>query len=181
MSEQPFPGFHSPAAGPDEPLLMLSSCHERMARQFATLRRLVLYLRECGCDAQARQAAQSVLRYFDTAAPLHHQDEEKDLFPALLESMAGSDAVCLREMTDGLAAQHREIESRWGSLRVALQSVAAGTSAMLGGVEVDAFIELNRAHIEREESELLPMAARLLSDDAIESIGRGMRARHQAQ
>lgn len=41
------------------------------------------------------------MRYFDTAAR-HHEDEEQDLFPALLESMAGSDAVCLRELTASL-------------------------------------------------------------------------------
>jgi len=28
-------------------------------------------------------AAQGILRYFDTAGQLHHQDEEQDLFPAL--------------------------------------------------------------------------------------------------
>ena len=33
-------------------------------------------------------------------------------------------------------------------------------------------------HVEREEKEPLPMAARLLGDDELERIGRAMRKRH---
>ena len=47
------------------------------------------------------------MRDFDTSARHHHDDEERDLFPALIESMAGSDAVCLRELTAALTAEHR--------------------------------------------------------------------------
>lgn len=36
------------------------------------------------CDVQAQAAAAQILRYFNVAAPLHHQDEDEDLFPALL-------------------------------------------------------------------------------------------------
>ncbi|MDM0037643.1 hemerythrin domain-containing protein [Variovorax sp. J22G21] len=105
------PGHSPPTAGFEVPLEMLSACHFRIEQQCATLRRLVTHLANHGADEEARTAAANVMRYFDTSAKHHHADEEKDLFPALIESMAGSDPVCLREMTQGLAAEHRELDA----------------------------------------------------------------------
>ncbi|RDE50265.1 MAG: hypothetical protein DVS81_12415 [Candidatus Accumulibacter meliphilus] len=51
--------------------------------------------------------------YFDSAARHHHADEEDDLFPALIESKAGSDAICLREVIDGLKADQRALKACW--------------------------------------------------------------------
>jgi hemerythrin-like domain-containing protein len=171
------PGHSSPAVGFEAPLEMLSACHARMAQQGATLRRLVPHLVLHGADGQARSAAAGVIRYFDTAAVHHHADEERDLFPALIEAMAGSDATCLREMTAGLAAEHRELEAHWRRLRNALERVAAGTAASLAADDVEALVGLYERHIAREEGELLPMAARLLGDAELDRIGVEMRKR----
>lgn len=171
------PGHRSPAVGFEAPLAMLSACHGRIEHQCSTLRRLVTHLAGPGADADARDAAAGVMRYFDSAALDHHADEERDLFPALLEAMAGSDAVCLRELTAALAAEHRELETRWQRVRAALAPLAAGAAATLPGADVEALVVLYERHIAREEAELLPMAARLLGDDEQERIGRAMRAR----
>ena len=175
----PFPGFHSPAASAEAPLEMLSACHGRVERQCATLRKLQRHLPRHGADEQARQAATSVMRYFDTAARDHHADEEQDLFPALLESMAGSDAVCLRGLTDRLVAEHRALEARWAAMRQRLQAVAEGEADAdtLPLAEVEAFVQAYTGHIATEETELLPMAQRLLDDDAIGRLGLAMRRR----
>ncbi len=175
-----FPGLSSPGASTEAPLEMLSACHGRIDTQCATLERLLVHLAAYGVDAEARTAARNVLRYFDTAAVDHHADEETDLFPALLESMAGSDPVCLREMTAGLIAEHRQLEQRWAIVRAALQAIIAGTSAQLAAAEVaavHALVQLYRHHLEREERELLPMAARLLGDAELAAIGAAMRRR----
>jgi len=82
------PGHSAPAAGFEVPLEMLSACHGRIEQQCSTLRRLQSHLLAHGADDQARVAAAAVMRYFDLAARQHHEDEERDLFPALLESMA---------------------------------------------------------------------------------------------
>ena len=73
----------APAASFDEPLEMLAACHERIEAQLGTLERLAQHLPRHGCDADARSAAAAVVRYFDTAGMLHHQDEDEDLFPLL--------------------------------------------------------------------------------------------------
>lgn len=171
------PGHSAPTAGFEVPLEMLSACHYRVERQCATMRRLVPHLVTRGADVEARAAAAGVMRYFDTAAQHHHTDEEADLFPALIESMAGSDAVCLRTLIDRLTADHRELDARWQRVRIALAQVVAGDGVSLPASDVAALVGLYEQHIEREERELLPLAARLLSDDALQRIGRAMRER----
>jgi hemerythrin-like domain-containing protein len=156
---------------------MLSACHHRIESQSETLRRLVPHLAEQGADEPARAAATAVMRYFDTAALQHHADEEEDLFPALLESMAGSDPVCLRELTQLLSSEHRELEARWRRLRGALSDVLLGDAGGLQDADVEAFTGLYARHIQREEQELLPMAKRLLGDVELEAVGRAMRER----
>jgi iron-sulfur cluster repair protein YtfE (RIC family) len=111
------PGHSAPAVGFEVPLEMLAACHGRVQHQCETLLRLVTHLQTHGADRPAQEAASAVMRYFDTAARHHHEDEEQDLFPALLESMAGSDAVCLRELTASLCSDHRLLEQRWAALR----------------------------------------------------------------
>jgi hemerythrin-like domain-containing protein len=172
-----FPGFSTPSAGTEAPLEMLSACHIRIERQCATLNRLAAHLAEHGADDQARQAATNIMRYFDTSAPQHHADEEENVFPALIESMAGSDAVCIHQMIEGLTADHRQMEAGWHSLRRALEQIAAGQSADLSASEVAEFIDLHERHLKVEDDDLLPMAARLLSDEELDHVGRAMRER----
>jgi len=174
------PGDGREAVGFEAPLAMLAECHQRIEQQCETLARLVPHVAEHGSDAAAGEAAQAVMRYFDIAAPKHHADEEEDLFPALIEAMAGSDAVCLHEMTQALQADHDELERRWATLRSALERIARGEPAQLPLDEVSAFAARYAAHIEREERELLPMAERLISAAAMARIGVAMRRRRGA-
>jgi hemerythrin-like domain-containing protein len=167
----------SAAAGFDAPLDMLSACHGRIEKQCSTLLRLAPHLAAHGADVDARQAASNVMRYFDTAGRDHHADEEHDLFPALLESMAGSDPVCLRDITLALTHDHRELDAVWQALRRQLESVARGEASALDAAAVDEFVVRHTRHIAREESELLPMAKRLLSEEQLQGIGKAMRAR----
>ena len=76
------PGTESPSW--DDPLEMLQACHERIEAQLALLARLRTHLAEHGVDQAAQEAIAGIQRYFTLAAPLHHQDEEEDLFPAMV-------------------------------------------------------------------------------------------------
>ena len=141
----PLPGHHAPAAGFEVPLEMLAACHGRVQAQCSTLARLLPHVAAHGADRAAQEAATAVTRYFDTAAVHHHADEERDLFPALLEAMAGSDAVCIRNLTRALAAEHRLLEARWQRLRAALAPLAAGDASALTPALVQDFAALYAA------------------------------------
>lgn len=173
----PSPGRATRAAGFEVPLEMLTACHQRVVAQCALLHRLAVHVSAYGADRQARDAAGIVMRYFDTAARHLQSDEEVDLFPALIESMAGSDAVCLRELIDSLRADHRELEHRWRHLRRALEQVAGARATALPTDEVQGFIALYERHIAREDAEVLPMAKRLLGATELDRIGLAMQQR----
>lgn len=174
------PGHSAPAVGFEVPLEMMAACHGRVRAQCATLRRLAAHLARQGADRQAQDSAAAVMRYFTTSAVHNLADEEIDLFPALIESVAGSDAVCVRELTASLVAEHRELEQRWHALHRRLEQVTRADAATLPVDEVHGFIDLYERHIAREEAELLPMAGRLLSDAELDRIGLAMRARRDA-
>jgi hemerythrin-like domain-containing protein len=177
MNTHAIPGFHSPSASTEAPLEMLSACHGRVERQCQTLQRLVAHLQANGADEAAQSAAGAVMRYFDTAARDHHADEEQDLFPALLEAVAGSDAVCLQALVQGLTDEHRQMEQQWSALREVLQPLSEGQATTLSAAAVERFVQAYASHIEREETELLPTAARLLGDADLARLGRAMRER----
>lgn len=172
-----FPGFSTPTASTEVPLEMLAACHIRIEHQCNTLQRLAAHLRDHGSDEQAQQAARNIMRYFDTAAVDHHADEEEDLFPALLDSVAGSDPVCIKDLIDRLCREHRQLEAGWRRLRKILIIVAEGRDALLPQNDVDAFVSQYADHLRCEEDELLPMAQRLLGQHHIDQIGRAMRIR----
>ena len=172
-----FPGFNAPAAGFEAPLEMLSACHGRVERQCETPLRLVPHLAANGPDQAAREAAQNVMRYFDTSARHHHADEEEDLFPALLRSATQAELAPLRELIAALQAQHRELEQAWVELRRNLEGVSLGTVRELDAPPVERLVGLYRSHIAREEAVLLPLAAQILGLTQLDNVGRAMRAR----
>ena len=174
---QSFPGFNAPAAGFDEPVDMLSACHDKLRSRCETLSRLPGHVALHGADEQARSAAQNILRYFDGPALYHHADEEKDLFPALLESVAGSDATCLRGLFDKLSNEHRLLENQWQRLRPLLQQLCDGKAVELPDSDIQAFIQGYAGHLQCEDQELLPMARRMLDSAALRQIGQAMNLR----
>jgi len=177
MGSAPFPAVPFSSNGPQAPLATLCNCHRRVLSSCATLRRLVLYIAECGCTRDAQVVSLGVLRFFDIEVPRHYDDEEMDLFPALIESMAGSNAVCLQDLTRGSATQHRMLASQWSILRPTLEEIAAGRDVLLPAAVVEAFARQWYDHIGLEEGELLAMASRLLSDDELARIEDRMRER----
>ncbi|HVP88254.1 MAG TPA: hemerythrin domain-containing protein [Casimicrobiaceae bacterium] len=171
------PGFPSHVASFEAPLEMLDACHGRIRNQCSTLLRLRSHVAANATDAAASLAARGVIRYFDNAAPDHHADEEEDLFPALLEAMAGSDPVCIRELIDSLTTEHRELERLWTPVRAWLAAVEACRATLPDAGQVDPLVELYERHAIREERELFPMAQRLLGPPELDRIGRSMRLR----
>ena len=161
----------------DEPLQWLAELHGRLQRQCEALMRLQERLVGGGASTALHAVAGSVRRTFDQIAGPLHQVEEQDLFPALLESMAGSDAVCIREMADARAAEHRDIEARWLAIRQWLEAVEAGHDRPAPNADLETFVSLCRRHTVQEDQELLAMAERLLSDDALADLAEAMRRR----
>ncbi len=176
---EPVPGFHAPAAGMEAPFEMLAACHERVERMLALLARLQQHLIAEGRDESARQAARDVMRYFDIAAPLHHEDEELHVFPPL---MTGPDDG-LRTLVQRLIQDHRDMEMAWPAARSALQTIAEGLAADWAPLSPDQAGALNRfaalygRHLKDEDHLAYPAARVALAADALQTMSQDMMRR----
>lgn len=159
------------------PLVALKACHVRIRSQCEALRNLLLYMNDHGCDAQARQSAAGIMRYFDTAARLHHEDEEDDLLPRMMMATTVNRGSRLTRLLADIATEHREMERVWIELRAVLQEISAGEATQLDPLSVDRFIKLYKTHMALEESNVFPLAEMLLSGNDIVEISSNMVAR----
>ena len=174
------PLFDSPAVGFEQPFEMLAACHDRVRRSLALLARLIAHLDAHGHDAQSRGAARDVLRYFDLAAPHHHEDEERHLFPRLL---ASGDAQAIADV-QRLQAEHERMGALWRELRVALQDWtredAAGPVSPAVRALADEFQAVYAGHLLVEEGRAFPAARALVDDGAAVAMGAEMAARRRS-
>ena len=139
---------------------------------------------QAGAATATGDQAAALLACLDEAAPGQQAVEAGCLFPALIEAMAGSDALCLRQMTQALAADQQRLQALWRRLRpsLVLARGAAGpplpvAAAAAAAADLRAFAALQTAHSQRMLAELLPMAGRLLDDAALARIGQALQAR----
>jgi hemerythrin-like domain-containing protein len=176
--------FRSPTGGFDEPLELWLACHERVQRFCNLLGRVKEHVERHGADAEAAESALSIRRYFNEAAPRHHEDEEIDLFPRLLARLdkqaATSDAdeaAHIRAAIGALTAEHRANEVLWAALDAALAQIAQGEAAALDTTKVEAFSRTYRRHIEVEESVVMPAMQRHFSTADWNDVGAAMAKR----
>lgn len=169
-----------PAVGFDQPFEMLEACHERVQRSLALLARLTEHVDAHGHDAKSRSAAHDVLRYFDLAAPHHHEDEERHVFPRLL---AQGDAA-LVQAVQRLRDEHVRMGELWARLRPVLQAWsgegASGAVPASFRADAQAFGALYAGHIPIEEGLVFPAARAQLDEGGLHAMGDEMRVRRGA-
>lgn len=178
------PGFRSPGVGFEQPFEMLEACHERVQRSLDLLQRLRAHLRGHACDDAARQAARDVLRYFDIAAPLHHEDEELHVFPPLLADAAARGDDGMAALVRRLQDDHAAMSAGWARARVPLAALAQGEAQAFGAEDeaaFDAFAALYAGHIRHEDEVAYPGARALLAPQAVQDMGREMAHRRGAR
>ena len=174
--------FASGEAAPsfDHPLEMLHACHGKIQKQLDTLQKLAAHLPGHGAYRQAQQAAQGILRYFDTAGQFHHQDEEENLFPVLL-ALDVPEKAQIKALIENLLAQHAAMFAAWSDARAVLVKIAEGIDTPLHGALVEKLVGSYMPHIHLEETELLTLSARLLGPQQIMAIGKCMAERRGAK
>ncbi len=185
-SARHIPGFNAPGVGFEDPFAMLQACHERVQRTLTLLARLRAHVLQHGADGDARHAARDVLRYFDIAAPLHHQDEELHVF-ALLRANAPADAE-LQALVRRLQQDHVCMTADWAAARAPLQALVDHAEGADGAAPpfffspqdiaaLDRFASRYGDHIAAEEGLAYPAAMQLLPPTALADMGREMAAR----
>ena len=169
--------FRTPGAGFDQPVEMWLACHERVQRFAALLSRLAEHLRAQGADEDAQVTATSIRRYFNEAAPRHHEDEEVDMFPRLRERLDSAQDRMVLDVLDQVEADHLEMAGVWQRLDATLAEIARGNAVTLEQPLIDRFTTMYRHHIDAEERVLLPALKKVLDKSDWQAVGRAMAER----
>lgn len=169
--------FRTPDAGFDQPLELWLACHQRVQRFAALLSRLAEHMRAQGPDEDAQVTAASIRRYFNEAAPRHHEDEEVDMFPRLRERLDAQSDRTVLDVLDQVEADHLEMAGVWRRLDEVLAAVERGKAATLDQALIDRFTTMYRHHVDAEERVLLPAMQRVLRKAEWKAIGRTMAER----
>lgn len=143
----------------------LDACHQQVLETLDVLARMVEQLESKGVDAEVSALARQVHDFFAGTAHQHHVDEERLVFPPLLES---GDEV-LAGHVRRLKQDHFWLEQDWRELDAQIDAIARGLSpndpeALRLGVEIISALYLD--HIDLEESLIYPQAKRRLSERA---------------
>lgn len=183
MPSSAVPGHRAPGVGFEQPFEMLAACHERVQRSLALMQRLADHLVQRGWDGQAVSAASDVMRYFDLAAPHHHQDEELHVFPPLLAQ--GDAALCAA--VQRLQQDHAAMSADWPAARAVLHRVVAHEPAAPWVPLTDPehahlarFAGHYAQHIALEDGVVYPAAQALLPPEVLAAMGHEMQARRSA-
>ena len=163
-----------------QPFELLSACHERVERSLQLLTRLCQHLKARGLDASAREAARDVRRYFDIAAPLHHEDEELHVFP-VLEQL---DDAPLQDVCARLREDHQRIHAQWEVLRALLAQLDGHPDGPLPALQLevlsrasDTFVDAHKEHLRLENQLVFPHAQQGLNAAQLQAMGEEMASR----
>ena len=166
----------TPSTPPPALFDFLDRSHQQLQRQLAALKRLVGRVAEDSLDAQGREELRCAIAWFNTEARQHHLDEEKHVFPALLDS--GDEHVV--QTTRRLRQDHGWIEENWLELEPSLEAAAGGYSWFDRNVLAQGlgmFEQLCLDHLVLEESLAYPEARKRIDPAELERAGVEMARR----
>jgi len=144
----------------DAPLATLHHAHGAIVGQLAELEdlpRLVVL------SQRARELAARVLVLFNGEVLRHHQEEERQLFPAVQRSAAAEERPGIARMVERLRSEHRWIERLWRELEPDLKLAARGRAEQLDAGKVTQLVRLYGQHAAFEEQHFLPLAQAILA------------------
>jgi hemerythrin-like domain-containing protein len=146
-------------APPLPPFEALDRTHREVMEVLQAFDRLLDHLEDHGPDAEARAAAREIGAFFEGRARQHHADEERHIFPALLES--GQPDLVHQVLR--LQQDHGWLEEDWLELAPQIEAIAAGYNWYNVDVlrhALPVFTALYAEHIALEESMVYPAAKR---------------------
>lgn len=163
------------------PLGLLNDCHRRIERFLTCLIKISDEAHGGELTDSLRQQLETALRYFREAAPKHTFDEEESLFPRL-QARKDYESEAIFTLLDRLHVDHAEADKQHRQVDELGSKWLAKGSLLLADAEQ--LLELLRTlhatyerHIAVEETQVFPLAGRVLSPYELETIGQEMAAR----
>jgi len=162
----------------DLPLSNFSHCHIGILHHFDHLSELLQVM----SDAEAaKKIAKEAVDYFHLGMKAHHQEEERELFPAVLSSATpGEERELVAQLIEKLTQEHVGLESAWKELEPALKEIIKGHANTLDHVHFKLLIKHYKAHAVSEETVFLPLAEKILGRNSnhMAALGLSLHMRH---
>jgi uncharacterized protein (DUF2249 family)/hemerythrin-like domain-containing protein len=169
-----------PQHGFDQPLGLLSDCHRRIENFLGVLRKVAASA-QGSLDPRQKEVVEAALTYFRTAAPRHNDDEEKSLFPLLRNSSDRDVADAFKTMESlerdhaAAAPVHDEVD------RLFIKWIDAGALPPEQKTRLtqllDELTAMYQKHIEVEDRNLFPLAAKVLNAEQLARLSSEMAGR----
>jgi iron-sulfur cluster repair protein YtfE (RIC family) len=169
-------GFQDPATDFSDGLKVLLAYHERFLLEGQRLMALAGTLAQQGLDEAGAAEALRLAEWYEHAMSLHHRDEERALFPRIVNR-----SFLIDGMIERLALDHDEIEASWGELAPLLRHPEEIANPKRLSQVAHPFEKLLREHLIRENEDFFPNLETLLASDRRRDIGLAMarlRGRH---
>ncbi len=160
------------------PIDDFSQCHVGIISNLNLLGELPALLEPA---TRARRIAAETLKFFRDAVYEHHQEEERELFPAVLASaVKGDERDKVQSLVNTLTTEHRQVEAAWSKLEPKLKDVAKGHDSDIDGAQISALVHTYLAHARLEEQVFLPLAQTILGRNSnhLAALGMSMHMRH---
>ena len=154
----------------EDPIAMLLACHDKIRRFCSEMALLPQHVAQHGWDELALTSAQRICQYFNQAAPLHHLDEETDLFPAYLPLAHADDLQLMQQLSDA----HNVMEQTWQRLNTQLSTHTEPLSIE----DIQSLRALYEQHMAVEEPLFLRIQAALQAD-VLHRLGQNMADRRK--
>ena len=167
-----------PDSGFDDPIGMLTDCHRRIEHFLNIL--CVVAERAHGRALRREEtgAVEAAIHYFRVGGKRHNADEEESLFPRLRLNGGASALDNLESLendhqtADRLHTAAETLYEKWISTGSLNEEESAGLRSCAHSLQ-----QIYKEHIRLEEQVVFPMAAQLLDQDAVRTIGDEFRLR----
>ncbi|MFN7997566.1 MAG: hemerythrin domain-containing protein [Bryobacteraceae bacterium] len=167
------------------PIGLLTDCHRRIERFLSVLVQVASDAQGRALSAGQRASFETALRYFREAAPKHTADEEDTLFPRLRQ-IDNDEARAVLAQVSALQEDHIRADCDHAEVdKLGRQWIDSGTLPVSGAARLSTLLgELQRmyaGHIEVEEREVFPVAARVLAAEERLAAGKEMAERRRTK
>ena len=161
--------FQEPARDFSDGLQVLRDYHDSLLAKGRELLDCGAALNDQGATKTNAQQAVGLHLYFTRANHLHHQDEEKGLFPLIFER-----SILLDGMMERLILDHQEIEAAWTLIAPTLAAPENRPVTAETREATEAFEKLQRQHLTRENEDFLPKIEELVVAEEQKTLGANL-------
>ncbi|RTE67686.1 hypothetical protein EH243_01690 [Amphritea opalescens] len=156
-----------------------SQCHLSIIQHFEQLRQLGKTDIPDPVPSNIQTTAKNLVAFYHEVVLNHHHEEEQELFNIVMDCASPGDELHNASlMIKRLTGEHRSLEKEWKSLEPDLKKLAKGHPAKLDKNAALGMADHYLLHAKYEESFFLPLAAEILKNTDLESLGLSLHTRH---